>query len=77
MWNIHMNQAIAYPSNRLHRAGNYKTMFDTTQLPFNAMHDGRKTCYNVSKGTYIYKPHSAIGRVGVSSASYRAQRKRI
>lgn len=70
-----LNQS--YPTNRLHKSSNYKTMFDTTLLPYNQMLDGIKTCYNVSKGTFIYKPHSNNGGIGRSSAGYLAQRRRI
>ncbi len=66
-----------YPSNRLHKATNYITMFDTTLLPYNKMFDGRKLCYNVSKGTFIYKPHTDVGMVSRTSAGYLAQRKRM
>jgi len=62
-----------YPSNRLNKA----TMFDTTLLPYNKMYDGRKLCYTVSKGTFIYKPHTDVGMVGRSAAGYLAQRKRM
>ncbi len=66
-----------YPSNRLNKATNFKTMFDTTLLPYNKMYNGTKLCYNVSKGTFIYKPHTDVGMVGRSSAGYLAQRKRM
>jgi len=66
-----------YPSNRLNKATNFKTMFDTTLLPYNKMYDGTKLCYTVSKGTFIYKPHTDVGRVGRSAAGYLAQRKRM
>lgn len=66
-----------YPSNRLNKATNFKTMFDTTLLPYNKMYDGTKLCYNVSKGNFIYKPHTDVGMVGRSSAGYLAQRKRM
>jgi hypothetical protein len=52
-------------------------MFDTTLLPYNKMYNGIKLCYNVSKGTFIYKPHTDVGMVGRSSAGYLAQRKRM
>ena len=68
---------VFYPSNRLNKSTNFKTMFDTTLLPYNKMYDGTKLCYNVSKGTFIYKPHSDTGMVGRSSAGYLAQRKRL
>ena len=52
-------------------------MFNTTKLSYNKMYDGRKLCYNVSKGTFIYKPHSDTGIIGRTAAGYLAQRKRI
>lgn len=69
----------SYPSNRLHKSGNYKTMFDTTLLPYNKTYNGCSSnfCYTTSKGTSIYKPHSAVGMVGRSAAGYLAQRKRL
>jgi len=66
-----------YPSNRLNKATNFKTMFDTVNLPYNKMYDGTKICYTVSKGTFIYKPYTDVGMVGRSSAGYLAQRKRM
>ena len=66
-----------YPSNRLNKATNFKTMFDTPLLPYHTMYNGTKLCYNVSKGTFIYKPHTDVGMVGRSSAGYLAQRKRM
>lgn len=67
----------SYPSNRLNKATNFITMFDTTLLPYNKMYNGTKLCYNVSKGTFIYKPHTDVGMVGRSAAGYLAQRKRM
>lgn len=68
-----------YPSNRLNKATNFKTMFDTTILPYNKMYNGCSSnlCYTISKGTFIYKPHTDVGNVGRSSAGYLAQRKRM
>lgn len=66
-----------YPSNRLNKSTNFKTMFDTTLLPYNKTYNGIKLCYAVSKGTFIYKPHTDVGMVGRSSAGYLAQRKRM
>lgn len=68
-----------YPSNRLNKATNFKTMFDTTLLPYNKMYNGCSSnlCYTISKGTFIYKPHTDAGMVGRSSAGYLAQRRRI
>ena len=71
---MNINNHIAYPSNVLHRSTYYKSLFDSASLPL--LKEG-KACYNVSKGTALYKPHSATGRIGTTSASYRAQRKRI
>jgi hypothetical protein len=71
------NNTTPYPSNRLNKATNFKTMFDTTLLPYNKIYDGTKTCYHVSKGTFIYKPHTDVGMVGRSAAGYLAQRKRM
>ena len=69
----------AYPSGRLNRSTNFKTMYDTTLLPYNKMYDNCNgtLCYTHSKGTYIYKPHSGYGMVGTSSAAYLARRKRL
>ena len=66
-----------YPSNRLNKATNFKTMFDTVNLPYNKMYNGIKLCYTVSKGTYIYKPHTDVGMVGRTAAGYLGQRKRM
>ena len=71
------SNVTAYPQTLLNRSSYFKTMFDTTLLPYNKMYDGRKLCYNVSKGTYIYKPHTDVGMIGRSSAGYLAQRKRM
>ena len=65
-----------YPQNR---AGYFKTMFDTTLLPYNKMYNGCSGdfCYTTSKGNFIYKPRADVGMVGRSSAGYLAQRKRM
>jgi hypothetical protein len=81
--NIIMSSATSnitpYPQNRLNRSGYFKTMFDTTLLPYNKMYNGcsGNFCYTTSKGTFIYKPHSDVGMVGRSAAGYLAQRKRM
>lgn len=64
----------AFSQNSLHRSSYYITMFDTAVLPY-----GIRTplCYTQSKGTFIYKPHTAYGMVGRSSAGYLAQRRRL
>ena len=67
-----------YPQNRLNRSGYFKTMFDTTLLPYNKMYNNcsNTLCYNYSKN-YIYKPHSGYGQVGTSAAGYLGRRKRL
>ena len=77
MFSLATSYTTPYPSNRLNKATNFKTMFDTTLLPYNKMYDGRQTCYNVSKGTFIYKPHTAYGMVGTSAAAYLGRRRRL
>ena len=73
------NNATIYPQNQLNRSGYFKTMFDTTILPYNKQFDNcnNTLCYTQSKGTFIYKPHSNYGQVGTSSAGYLARRNRI
>jgi len=68
-----------YPSGILNKSTNFKTMFDTTLLPYNKMYNGCSSnlCYTISKGTFIYKPHTDIGMVGRTSSGYLAQRKRM
>jgi hypothetical protein len=77
MFSLATTYTTSYPSNRLNKATNFKTMFDTTLLPYNKTYDGTKLCYTVSKSTFIYKPHNDIGIVGRTSAGYLAQRKRM
>ena len=77
MFTLSSTSTYTISSNRYGKSTNYKTQFDTTLLPYNKMYDGRKLCYNVSKGTSIYKPHTDVGMVGRSSAGYLAQRRRI
>ena len=68
----------AYPQNSLHRSSNYITMFDTTLLPYNQQYNNcnNTLCYTYSKN-FIYKPHTAYGMVGRTSAGYLAQRRRL
>ena len=69
----------AYPQNQLHRSSNYITMFDTVLLQYNKKYNGcsNTLCYTSSKGTFIYKPHTAYGMVGTSAAAYLGRRKRL
>jgi hypothetical protein len=73
------NNVTIYPQSQLHRSGYFKTLFDTTLLPYNKQYDNcnNTLCYTQSKGMFIYKPHSNYGQVGTSSAGYLARRKRI
>ena len=68
----------SYPSNRLNKATNFKTMFDTTDLPYNKMYNNCNgpLCYTYSKN-YIYKPHTDVGIVGTSAEGYLGRRKRV
>jgi hypothetical protein len=72
------SNVTAYPSNRLNKATNFITMFDTVVLPYNKQYDNCKNslCYTYSKN-FIYKPHTAYGMVGRTSAGYLAQRRRL
>lgn len=68
-----------YPQSLLHKAKNYITMFDTTDLPYGKQFNNCKNdlCYTSNKGTFIYKPHSGYGLVGRTSAGYLFQRRRL
>lgn len=69
----------SYPSSSLHKSNNFITLGDTTILPYNKQYNNCKNtlCYTQSKGTFIYKPHSAYGMVGRSAAGYLFQRNRL
>jgi hypothetical protein len=73
------SNVTAYPQGNLNRSSYYITMFDTTLLPYNKQYNGcsNTLCYTSSKGTFIYKPHTAYGMVGTSSAGYLARRRRL
>lgn len=73
------SNVTAYPQNMLHRSSNYITIFDTTLLPYNKQYNNcsNTLCYTYSKGTFIYKPHTAYGMVGTSAAAYLGRRKRL
>lgn len=68
----------AYPSNILHKANNFSTMFDTTNLNWNQQYNNcsNTLCYTYSKN-FIYKPHSAYGMVGTTAVSYLGRRNRL
>lgn len=73
------SNVTAYPQGSLNRSSYYKTMFDTTVLPYNKTFNNcsNTLCYTSSKGTFIYKPHTAYGMVGTTAASYLARRRRL
>ena len=77
--NTSTSNVTSYPSNRLNKATNFITLFDTTVLPYNKMYNGCSSnlCYTISKRTFIYKPHTDVGLVGRSAAGYVGQRKRL
>lgn len=77
--NASNSNVTTYPQNQLHRSSNYITMFDTVLIPYNKQYNGcsNTLCYTSSKGTFIYKPHTAYGMVGTSAASYLARRKKL
>ena len=73
------SNVTAYSQNTLHRSSYYRTMFDTTLLPYNKQYNNcsNTLCYTSSKGTSIYKPHTAYGMVGTSAAAYLGRRNRL
>jgi hypothetical protein len=73
------SNVTAYPQNLLNRSSNYITLFDTTLLPYNKQYNNcsNTLCYTQSKGTFIYKPHTAYGMVGTSAAAYLGRRNRL
>lgn len=73
------SNVTAYPQGTLNRSSYYRTMFDTTVLPYNKTFNNcsNTLCYTSSKGTFIYKPHTAYGMVGTTAASYLARRRRL
>ena len=77
--NASNSNITVYPQGSLHRASNYITLFDTVALPYNKQYNNCKNtlCYTQSKGTFIYKPHTAYGMVGTSAAAYLSRRNRL
>jgi len=75
IFNSHSNYNISY-----HRSNFYKTLYDTTKLPYHKMFNNciNYLCYTQSKGNnYIYKPHNNYGRVGTTTTSYLASKNRL
>ena len=68
----------SYPSGLAHRSTFFKSLGDTTDLPYGKRYNNcnNTLCYTYSKN-YIYKPHSAYGMVGRTSAGYLGQRNRL
>jgi len=77
--NTSNSNVTAYPQTNLNRSGYYITLFDTTLLPYNKQYNNCKNtlCYTQSKGTFIYKPHTAYGMVGTTAAAYLARRRKL
>lgn len=77
--NAFFSNVKAYPTTRLHKSNNFKSLGDTTDLPYNMSYNNcnNTLCYTYSKGTYIYKPHTGYGMVGRTSAGYLSQRRRL
>jgi hypothetical protein len=73
------NNGIQNVSGSSGRSSHYKTLFDTTVLPYNKTFNNcsNTLCYTASKGTFIYKPHTATGMVGTTAAARRARRTRV
>lgn len=73
------SNVTSYSQNILHRSSNYITLYDTVVLPYNKQYNNctNTLCYTQSKGTFIYKPHSAYGIVGTSAAAYLGRRRRL
>ena len=73
------SNVTAYPQGRLNRSSYYKTLFDTAILPYNKQYNNctNNLCYTSSKGTFIYKPHSAYGMVGTTASAYLFRRRRL
>jgi len=84
--NMNVNDApvrtaiVSYPSNRLNRASyTYLPMsYEEAAWVMNSSPSKRMCmCYTISKGTMLYKPHSAGGMVGTIASSTLARRRRI
>lgn len=58
------------------RATNYSTNSIYVPVTRNLNNCNNTLCYTYSKN-YIYKPHSAYGMVGRTSAGYLHQRRRL
>jgi len=69
----------SYASSGLHKSTNFKSLYDTTVLPYNKTYNGcsNNLCYTISKGMSIYKPHADVGGIGRTSAGYLSQIKRM
>ena len=64
----------------VNRSNHFSTLFTNIPVKYNMIYNNcnNSLCYTYNKQTnYIYKPHSALGRVGTTSSAYMWQRKRI
>jgi hypothetical protein len=77
--NTSNTNVTSYPQGSLNRSSYYITLFDNYLLPYNKQYNNCKNtlCYTQSKGTFIYKPHTAYGMVGTTASAYLGRRKRL
>ena len=69
----------AYSQNKLSRSTYWKSLSDTTVLPYNKQYNNCRNglCYTQSKETYIYQPHTGYGALGTTASAYLARRRRL
>jgi hypothetical protein len=62
----------------VNRANNLSTLTNYIPTPIGQMFNNcnNTLCYTYNH-SYVYKPHTAYGRVGTSAAGYLASRKRL
>jgi hypothetical protein len=70
---------VGYPSTLANRGGYFQSMFASPVLPvwLDKKSNTRGLCYTQSKGTFMYKSHSAYGAIGTSATAYLAQRGKL
>ena len=70
--------APASPLQPYSRAGYFSSLYSDIPVEMLPIRFNNRMFFTYNKPTnYIYKPHSDLGRVGTTSSSYMAQRKRI
>lgn len=68
----------APPTQPFSRATYFSTLYQNNPQTIALVQANRCMCFTYNNPTnYFYKPHSDLGRVGTTSAAYKAQRKRI